>query len=139
MQSKTERPTCSAPFSFSGRLFTSEFVNFAITKLPRNITTPLMDQSAVRHSTKSRGLREGTRTYLAALSKKFLRYFLPSTRGFTVSLTMSKARASSSTNGDGPVTSVPQGVRVRVLRDGSMATSSSRSRSRIADDATLSE
>jgi len=87
------RPACSAPFSFSGRLRTSAFVKRAMTKLfgrQHLIYTGHVVMACA---------------HLDALSKKFRRYFLLSTRGTIASVIDSRARMRPSMYGDCPVTS----------------------------------
>ncbi len=78
-------------------------------------------------------------TYLAALSKKFRKYFFCSTSGFTVSATSSIALTSGSTYADWPLTcfTVAHGVRESVVSAESHAESSSRSMTMIAAEIAL--
>ena len=117
--------TCSAPFSFSGRLRTSAFVNRVIIKLSQ-VQQP---NDVCMHAS----------SYLDVLSKKFRRYFLLSTSGAIASAMNSKARTRSLIYCDCPVTSswLIHVVRVNVDKAGSHTASNSRRRTTIATDATL--
>jgi hypothetical protein len=118
--------TCSAPFSFSGRLRTRAFVKRVITKL-----SPILKHTAYEWA--------GPGAYLGALSKKFRRYFLLSTSGTIASVIDSRARKRSPMYGDCPVTSswFIHVVRVSAVRAGSHTASSSRRRATTAVNAAL--